>query len=351
MPERKHRRTARGRRFLRWGVVALVPVLMAGAGWLALDVHGGKRVTAHFTTAVGIYPESDVRVLGVPVGTVESVEPMGDSVRVEMSIDAGVDLPAEPTALVVTPSVVADRYVQLAPAYTGGPRLTDGAEIPVARTATPVELDELFSSLNELTVALGPTGANADGAVDELLRQSARTLSGNGAPLGESIRRLGDLARTIDDSKGDLFTTVDKLSAFTAVLAANDEQAGHALDQLASISEVLAADRGDLGAALAELNEAVAAVQGFIRDNRGRVRTNVDKLAVVSGLLAEQKASLAEALDTAPNALTNVVEAYNPATGTIDARGNLLEFSAQQGPALPLPDAGTMRGEIGRAHV
>ena len=327
----------------RWiAVAAAVAVLLAGVGWYALAGGGGKRITAYFTTAVGIYPHSDVRVLGVAVGTVDSVLPRGDNVKVEMTVDPDVLLPADATALVVTPSVVADRYIQLAPVYAGGPQLADGGEIPVTRTATPVELDQLFSSLNQLTVALGPEGANADGAVNELLRQSAKTLAGNGAPLGETIRQLGDLARTLNDSKGDLFTTVDKLSAFTAVLAANDEQAGHAVEQLASITQVLAEDRDDLGAALVELNEAVAAVRDFIRDNRGKIHTNVDKLAAISGILSDQKKSVAEALDTAPNALTNVVEAYNPRTGTIDARGNLLEFAAQ-GPALPLPSAGGVR--------
>ncbi|GAA2796211.1 MCE family protein [Saccharopolyspora taberi] len=332
-----------GKRKLLWGAVAVVvAVLLTGLAWLAVAGSGQKRITAYFTTAVGIYPESDVRVLGVVVGTVDSVVPRGDNVKVDMTVDADVELPADATALIVTPSVVADRYVQLAPVYAGGPQLADGGEIPVTRTATPVELDQLFSSLNQLTVALGPQGANADGAVNELLRQSARTLSGNGAPLGETIRQLGDLARTLNDSKGDLLTTVDKLSTFTAVLAANDEQAGHAVDQLASITQVLAEDRDDLGAALVELNEAVATVRDFIRDNRGKVHTNVDKLAAISQILADQKGSVAEALDTAPNALTNVVEAYNPQTGTIDARGNLLEFSAQ-GPALPLPSAGGVR--------
>ncbi|KAA5827139.1 MCE family protein [Saccharopolyspora hirsuta] len=326
----------------KWWIAIAVAALLAGAGWFALAGSGGKRITAHFTSAVGIYPQSDVRVLGVTVGTVDSVVPRGDHVAVTMTVDADVPVPAEATALIVTPSVVADRYVQLASVRTGGPELPDGAQIPVSRTATPVELDQLFTSLDQLTTALGPEGANADGAVSELLRQSARTLAGNGAPLGESIRQLGDLARTLNDSKGDLFTTVDELSAFTAVLAANDEQAGHALEQLSSITEVLAADRDDLGAALAELDDAVTAVRDFIRDNRGRIHSNVDKLAAISRILADQKQSVAEALDTAPNALTNVVEAYNPRTGLIEARGNLLEFAAQ-GPVLPLPSAGGQR--------
>lgn len=324
----------RRRRSVRVAVLTAVLALLAGVAWTVVGVDGGQRVTAYFTSAVGIYPNSDVRVLGVRIGSVNTVQPVGDRVRVDLTVESDVDLPANASALVVTPSVVADRYIQLAPVYTGGPTLDDGAEIPVERTATPVELDELFRSINDITVALGPSGANADGAVNELLLQSAQTLQGNGRALGESIRQLGEFARTLKDSKDNLAVTIDKLSAFTATLAANDQQAGQAIDQLAAVSQVLAEDRDDLGAALGELNEAVGVVQGFIHDNRGRVQSNVDKLAGITQILADQKASLSEALDTAPNALTNVVEAYNPATGTIDGRGNLNEFR------VPLPLSG-----------
>ncbi|HEX7744015.1 MAG TPA: MlaD family protein, partial [Micromonosporaceae bacterium] len=75
-----------------------------------------RRVVAHFTKAVGVYPGSDVRVLGVRVGEVSSVTPQGRTVRVEMRYDPEVDVPADAQALIVPPSVVSDRYVQLAPA-------------------------------------------------------------------------------------------------------------------------------------------------------------------------------------------------------------------------------------------
>ncbi len=325
-----------------------VVVLLAAAIGVVVTVDGGKQVSASFTSTVGIYPASDVRMLGVVVGTVESVEPRGDRVEVRLTVDREVRIPAEARAMVVTPSVVADRYVQLAPVYSGGPQLADGAHIPLSRTATPVEVDELFESLNDLTVALGPKGANSEGAVSEALEQGADTLAGNGKPLGESVRQLGELARTLSGSKDDLFGTVENLSEFTAMLAANDGRVERFTRQLATISEVLAEDRDDLAAALAELTDAVGAVQGFVRDNRGKIKSNVDKVAGVAGVLVEQKASLAEALDTAPNALTNLVEAYNPGSGTIDARANLLEFSKLPGggsgsPALPLPVTGTLR--------
>ncbi|GAB3501908.1 MCE family protein [Amycolatopsis cihanbeyliensis] len=341
-------RSQRRGALLRWGALGLIVATAVAAVWVIVNPGGARHVTAYFSAAVGIYPDSDVRVVGVPVGSVDSVEPQGETVKVELTVEGDVELPAEVKALVVTPSLVADRYVQLSPPYQGGPRLAEGADIPRERTVTPVEIDELFSSLNDLTVALGPEGANSDGAVSDVLEQGAKTLDGNGKAWGESIRQLGEFARTLDSSKGDMFQTVDQVSKFTRMVATNDKQVDEAIKQVSSISKVLAEDRGDLAAALSELGDALDTVQRFIRDNRGLVKSNVDKLAGVAEILAGQKDSLAEALDTAPNALTNLLETYNPASRTIDGRANLLEYSADGGggsggPALPLPQTGQFR--------
>ena len=68
---------------------------------------------------ISVYEGSDVRVLGVPVGTVTRVEPTGTDVTVTMAYDDDVKLPADAKAVIIAPSVVGDRYVQLTPAYSG----------------------------------------------------------------------------------------------------------------------------------------------------------------------------------------------------------------------------------------
>jgi virulence factor Mce-like protein len=311
-------------RALAWGVVL---ALLVTAGWPVLARPGERTLIAYFTAAVGIYPNSDVRVLGVAIGSVSRVEPNGTDVKVTMTLKPDVRLPADAGAVVITPSLVADRYVQLTPVYHGGPQLADGASIPRARTATPVEVDDLLHSLNQLMAALGPQGANKDGAVSDVLTRSADYLSGTGQTIGQAIKNLGEFARTASDSKDDLFTSVDNISKFTAMLAANDGRVKQAISQIASLSKVLADQRDQFSGALTELTQALSVVQGFIKDNRGKVRSDVDKLADVTKVLVNQKNSLAEALATAPNALTNLLEAYDQANGTIDGRGNLLEFA------------------------
>ncbi|MFD9889303.1 MCE family protein [Amycolatopsis sp. NPDC059027] len=317
----------RRRAWLRRLAVVVVAGLLVTAVWPLVTKPADRTLIASFTAAVGIYPNSDVRVLGVAVGSVTKVEPKGTDVEVTMTLRPDVKLPADVGAVVITPSLVADRYVQLTPVYTNGPELGEGGRIPPARTATPVEVDQLLGSLHQLMTALGPQGANKDGAVSDVLTNAAKYMDGNGKPLGQAIKNLGEFARTASDSKDDLFNSVDNISKFTAMLAANDGQVKQAIQQVASLSKILADQRDQFSGALNELTQALGVVQGFIKDNRGKVKSDVDKLAEITKVLTQQKASLGEALDTAPNALTNLLGAYNQADGTIDGRGNLTEFS------------------------
>ncbi|MGM1059118.1 MCE family protein [Saccharothrix sp. Mg75] len=320
--------TRTGRDLTRAAALACVfALVVAAAVWWVFAGANSHRVTAVFGSAVGVYPGSDVRVLGVRIGSVDEVEPRGTAVEVTMSIDRTVEVPADAQAVVVAPSVVSDRYVQLAPAYTGGERLADGATIPRERTATPVELDELYASLDELTTALGPNGANRDGALSDLLDSAADNLEGNGQALGDTIQQLGDATRTLSGSQGDLFATVDQLQRFTGMLAANDSQVRDLNRQLADVAGFLADERENLGGALNELATALGLVQGFVQDNRAALKSNVDKLAGITQVLVDQRAALAETLDVAPLALGNLQNAYNAASGTLDTRADINELS------------------------
>ncbi|WP_158844912.1 MCE family protein [Saccharothrix deserti] len=308
-------------------IACVLAIVAAAAMWWVFTGVNSRRVTAVFGAAVGVYPGSDVRVLGVRIGTIDEVEPQGTTVKVVMSLDRTVKVPADAQAVVVAPSVVSDRYVQLAPAYTGGVVMDDNATIPRERTATPVELDELYASLNKLTTALGPNGANKDGALSELLDSAAGNLQGNGQALGDTIKQLGDATRTLSGSKDDLFGTVDNLQKFTGMLAANDSQVSDFNKQLAEVAGFLADERENLGGALNELATALGQVQGFIQDNRAVLKSNVDKLAGITQVLVDQRAALAETLDVAPLALGNLQNAYNAASGTLDTRADINELN------------------------
>ncbi|WP_410574846.1 MCE family protein [Amycolatopsis sp. cmx-4-61] len=322
----------------------LLALVVCAALWWVFSGSGQHHVTAYFTRAVGVYPGSDVRVLGVRIGQVDKVTPRGEQVQVDMSVDGSVGVAEDTTLLVIAPSVVADRYLQFAKPARGGPRLPDGATIPIQRTATPVELDQLYASLDTISKALGPNGANSQGALSDLLKTGAQNLQGNGRAFNDSVRNFAQLARTLAGNSSDLFGTVDQLQQFTTMLATNDSQVSNVNRQLAQISGTLAANSGDLARALDGLGRALADVQGFIRDNRGALKANVDNLVTTTRTLVEQRESLAGTLDSVPLAVTNVLNAVDPATGQLRGRGNF-DYYLQP---LPLPVTGDVYTNGGR---
>jgi virulence factor Mce-like protein len=334
--------------------LAAALVLLAALGWTILRPAGQYRVTAYFTETVGLYPGSDVRVLGIPIGTITDVVPLGEKVRVEMLIDEDYDVPADADAIVLAPSLVSDRYVQFSPVYDGGPTMEDGDEVPLDRTAIPVELDAVYGALDELSAALGPTGANENGALSDLVDVGAANLEGNGDELNRTLTGFSQAVETLATNREDLFSSLDNLQAFTTALATIDAQVGQFNDNMAAVSDLLASEREDLQAAIALLSDALGDVAGFVRDNTTLLTTNVDRLADVTLVLVQQRAKLAEVLDVAPAALGNLARAYNPDFGTLDTRDNGLGSIsaeivvcgalAQAGRVdlavdLPLPDA------------
>jgi phospholipid/cholesterol/gamma-HCH transport system substrate-binding protein len=346
-------RTRRERLVLGTAAAVVAAALVAGGVLVYQATHKGKQVTAYFSEAIGVYPGSTVRVLGVPVGTVDAVQPQGTAVKVTMTVNSGVPVPAGAKAVVIAASVVSDRYIQLTPAYTGGPQLADNAVIPVSRTAVPVEVDQIYTSLNRLSQALGPNGLNSHGALSELVKTGAANLNGNGANLHAMITQFGALSKTLGDNSGNLFATITYLQRFTSMLKANDGQVRQAEQQLATVSGFLASDRQDLGGALHELSIALGEVQGFIANNRGLIKSNVSKLASITKILVDERASLSEALDTVPLAADNVVNAYDSTNHTLDGRGDLNELSMGPGAndLKAITPGGTGAGSSGPADA
>jgi virulence factor Mce-like protein len=306
------------------GVLAVL--VAAGVWWLT--PRPGRTITAYLTSAVGVYPDNEVLILGVPVGRITTVVPQGRLVKVTMTIDNSVDVPAGASAVVIAPSLVAGRSIQLIPAYTGGPTMPDGGVIPVARTAVPLGVDDLTWAANDLATMLGPNGVNRSGALSDALDVAASNLRGNGQAINDTIGNVAALSETLAGSRKELFDTVRQLQSFVSTLAANDAQVRQFTSQLADVSNFLAGERGDLGAALRELSIALGEVATFVQDNRAVLRSNVDRLTEVTAVLVRQREALGRIIDTGPTALSNLNNGYNSSSGTLDTRLNIEELRA-----------------------
>lgn len=311
--------------------IAAIAALALVAALLLLFWPGGgtKKLTADFPRTISLYEGSDVKVLGVPIGTIDKVTPMGTKVRVEMSYDEKYKIPHDVEAAVISPSIVGDRFVQLTPVYKGGAVLADNARLGVDRTATPLELDQIFGSLNELNIALGPQGANKSGALSKLLDSTARNFGGQGAQFNQTLKDLGKLTSTLSNNKDELFSTAAEIQKFINTMAKNDDTVRRFNDSLASGADMLAQDREELASALRNLSTALVQIRGFVKENRASLTSNIDGLTRVSNTVVKRRAQVEEILHVAPVALNNLSLAYNPNTGSLDTRDNVGELANQ----------------------
>src|SRR6478736_2127377 len=231
--------TADRRQFQLVGLAAVLAVLIATGVWVVGTHTGGREVAAYFANTSALFPDNQVMVLGVPVGTIEKITPEGTQVRVDMAItDPDVRLPADAKAAVVAPSLVTGRYVQLLPPWRGGPELADGAVIPLARTAVPLGVDDLTRTATELARALGPNGANRTGALSDALTVGARNLDGNGGALHHDVDGLADVTATLVDQQRALTEVIDVAPAALSNLADTYNGSSGTLDTRPDIHEL-----------------------------------------------------------------------------------------------------------------
>jgi virulence factor Mce-like protein len=316
-------RNSRAPRALAYGALVLTVILIAGL--VAVLWPGGPQthVTAYFERATGVYPGTEVRILGVKVGKVTKVTPKGNMVEVRMAYAAKYKVPANAQAVIIVPSLVADRYVQFTPVYRGGTALADGATLPLSSTAVPVELDDANAAVNELTKALGPQGANANGSLSRLLATSAQTLNGQGTNFKQTLQDLSDVSRILSDNRGNATQTVQNLAKITQAMAASDRQIRSFSQNLASVSSTLNAEKTELRAAVKSLSVALQEVSNFVKQNKAEIAANVEGLAQVTGVLVKEKAALQQFLDKAPVAASNALGVYDSQDGSLHARLNL----------------------------
>jgi phospholipid/cholesterol/gamma-HCH transport system substrate-binding protein len=306
-------------------IVVFVALAVAAVVLLRPD---DRRLTVMFPSTTSLYEGAQVKVLGVGVGKVESIDVVGTQVRVAMSYDQDVKVPADVHAIVVPPSVVGDRFVQLAPAYTGGPVLADGAQLDSTRAGIPLELDDTYRAIDQVATSLGPDGANKDGALSNLITAGATSLRGRGQLFNSTVRELADAISVIASSSGDINGTTTNMSRLTRKLAGSDETIRSLAVSLVAVSTLLNDEGDNLETAVTSLNRALSGIDRLTRDNRAALRGATHDVASVSGTLRRHAKELEEVVDLAPVGLNNLMNIYvprnwdptDPAASTINGR-------------------------------
>ena len=271
--------------------IALVAILVGGVYVLA-SRPGGRHLVAYFTSAVGIYPGDQVRVLGVPVGAIDAIEPRSSDVKITMSVSDDLKVPKDARAVVMSPNLVAARFIQLTPVYTGGAALPDGGSIDLDRTAVPVEWDEVKEALTQLAVQLGPATGQMQGPLGVAINQAADTLDGKGESFHNALRELSQAAGRLGDSRSDIFGTVKNLQVLVNALSASNEQIVQFAGNVASVSQVLADSSRHLDNTLGTLNKALSDIRGFLHENNSTLIDTVNNLNDFAKTLSDQSENI-----------------------------------------------------------
>jgi phospholipid/cholesterol/gamma-HCH transport system substrate-binding protein len=306
--------------------VALVAILVGGVYVLA-SRPGGRHILAYFTSAVGIYPGDQVRMLGVPVGVIDAIEPRSSDVKITMSVSDDIKVPKDARAVIMSPNLVAARFIQLTPVYTGGAVLPDGGSIDLGRTAVPVEWDEVKQALTQLAVQLSPATGQMQGPLGAAINQAADTLDGKGESFHNALRELSQAAGRLGDSRGDIFGTVKNLQVLVNALSASNDQIVQFAGNVASVSQVLADSSRHLDNTLGTLNKALSDIRGFLHENNSTLIDTVNNLNDFAKTLSDQSDNIEQVLHVAGPGIANFYNIYDPAQGTLNGLISIPEFA------------------------
>ena len=253
------------------------------------------EVTAYFEKAIGLFENSDVTILGVPVGTITAVEPVGNRVRVEMEIDGKYKIPADTHAEIVPISVISDRYVEF-DVYRGGPLLQDGAVLQVADTEIPAELDDVFLQLKKLLDALKPDGEGELGSLGELIVALDRALEGREQDLKGAIVNGAELTHTLARSRADISALLINLDELFGKLAPRAESIATLNRNFAIVMRFLSESRGDLEGTLEGLGDITVELADLVQRNGSKISSLLHKAARITPMVLRNQKSIEQSL-------------------------------------------------------
>jgi phospholipid/cholesterol/gamma-HCH transport system substrate-binding protein len=237
-------------------------------------VGGGDTYYAAFSEAGGLKPNDEVRIAGVRVGKVKTVDLAGDHVRVEFLVDSGVDFGTRTAAAIKVKTLLGAMYLSLEP--NGAGQLAEGAEIPRERTTSPYDVVEAFAGLasrseridtDQLADALNTMAALTENTPEEFqaalrgMSDLSENIAARDEQLNTLLTNLRKVSGVLGDRRGDLITLMrdgDKLFRALAARRQSVHDLLAATSQLSiELTKMVKSTRADLKPALDHLDNVV----------------------------------------------------------------------------------------------
>jgi len=277
--------------------------------------HEAERDTysAYFAESNGLFVGDEIRILGVAVGVVDKIEPQPTSSKVTFSVDKQYPVPADARAAILSPSLVTSRAIQLVPVYSGGPKLSPGASIPLNRTAVPVEWDDFRKQLEKLTDALQPTAPGGVNSLGEFVNAAADNLRGQGDTARDTVIKLSKAISALGDHADDIFSTVRNLQLLVSALYSSSDLLAAFNQNLAGVTTVLSNRPNEVANAVKDLDGALIDLRDFLADNREAMGVTFDRFSSITTALNDSRGDIKQILHTAPTVIQNFMNIYQPA--------------------------------------
>jgi phospholipid/cholesterol/gamma-HCH transport system substrate-binding protein len=268
--------------------LAVLVACLAALSGCSFGGPGPRTYKAEFSRAIQVFPAVKVRVLGVDVGVVTGVRNASKGVEVTFRIDdPDVKLPANVGAAIVPMSLLGERYIQLVPAYRGGPTLPGGSTIPSARTAVPAEPDELLRSLQDYLGGIDPKN------VTSLVQNAAQVVEGRGQDLNRLIEHGAGVISALSEKRDDLAQLIVELNKLTVALSTRQAAIARLIRNYGEVTGTLDDNRGALEGTITGLNDAAAQLASLLVAHQDPLRKDIETLTTAGRTLDRNSKSLA----------------------------------------------------------
>lgn len=326
---------------MRRPVLALAMVVLAAVLPACGGVDDTYRIEASFPRAVALFEESAVKSMGITVGRVESVEIVGQEVRVVMRIDGEVPVPADAQAVIAPLTLIGERNIILTPPWEPGmPRAEDGHVIPPDHVRTPAEVDEVLTTFTEVLDSIDTD------KLSEFISTTADAFDGRGEQFNELLGSGARISAMLDRQDEDVIALVEVLTRLSASVNTREDQLRVLIDRYAVATRVLAEERADIRVLLTRLNGLAAESETFLVDVAAELPSMLAGLGDTALVLSANLESLLQLIAALPvigDGLLRVYdEEFRALTLSADLGTSMLQLLESLGIPVPcIEEAGT----------
>ena len=296
-------RTLEGTNRVRNGLLGiLVVVLVIGVGQSLGSVpmlFASPTYYAQFADTGGIGAGDHVRIAGVDVGVVRSMEIEGDKVKIGYSLD-GTQIGTESRAAIRTDTILGRRNIEIEP--RGTKALRANQVLPLGQTTTPYQIyDAFFDVTKSASNWDTQTVKKSLNVLSETIDQTYPHLS---AAL-DGVARFSDTIGKRDDQIKQLLANANQIAG---ILGSRSEQINKLLVNAQSLLGAINERNYAVSMLLERVSTFSAQLTGFINDNPNLNRV-LEQLRTISDILNERRGDLMDTLTTVASFVASLGEA------------------------------------------